>query len=324
MATTPLLSLARSGDDDLTRAALLALAEHRDRRALPLLLEDALLARGAARGAALLALDAWAGGEPPPDEALAIEGTRLDVEALIAARERRTPDAASVAARPTVWHDDARLVATVLSAAMNDVAADRRLAALEALGARDDGPGAGALAPGGVMPLAPATAEALTAVGAATIDAVAQRLDDQVGAVRAAALRVLARSNDARATAARVARAAAGGPEERAAAAEVARRWSETSPSAASALAAALSKDLAAAAPSIHPRPGRAGQVGPAGQVGDDGWQARLGLVGALAATGAPGQAGLRSALGDPNPLVRVAAATALDASAEATARPRH
>jgi tetratricopeptide (TPR) repeat protein/HEAT repeat protein len=284
MATTPLMGLTRSGDDDLTRTALLALAERRDPRALPLLLDGALLARGAARTAARLALDAWAGAEPPPDEALAIEGTRLDLEALINAREPH----ATGAARSIVWRGDARLVNAVLLSAMSDAAADRRLAALEAL--------------------ADEAQAAAIAIEAATNDAVTERLDDQVGAVRAAALRVLARSSDARATAERVARAAAGGPEERAAAAEVARRWAETSPALAAGLAKALSKDLSAT--SAHPWADRGG---------DGGWQARLGLVSTLAVLGAPGQAGLRSALSDPSALVRAAAGAAL----EAPARPR-
>jgi tetratricopeptide (TPR) repeat protein/HEAT repeat protein len=324
MATTALLALGRSGDDDLTRTALLALAERRDPRAMPLLLEEALLARGAsaARAAALLALDAWASAEPPPDEALAIEGTRLDLEVLLRAREARTADVAKVAKvanvdRSTVWRGDARQLTAVLLRAMNDLGADRRLAALEALAAREDGIGAGAVAPDGSAPLAPETAAALAAVGAAIKDAAAERLDDQEGAVRAAALRVLAKSDDPRATAERVARAAAGGPEERAAAAELARRWAAASPAATNALAAALSKDLAAATSPAHPHDGQAGRTS------GEGWQARLGIVGALAITGAPGHAGLRSALDDPSPLVRAAAATALEASSEAAARPR-
>jgi tetratricopeptide (TPR) repeat protein/HEAT repeat protein len=289
MATAPLMALARSGDDDLTRTALFALAERRDPRALPLLLEGALLARGPARTAALLALDAWTSAEPPPDEALAIEGTRLDLEALIEARAPR----ATGAARSTVWHEDARLITAVVLSAMNDAAPDRRLAAVEALAD-------GALAPSGPFTL-----------DAGTRDAVAARLDDQVGGVRAAALRVLARSSDARATVERVARAAAGGPEERAAAEEVARRWAETSLSVTRALAKALSNDLSAA--SAHARADRGG---------DDGWQARLGLVSTLAVVGGPGQAALRSALSDPSPLVRAAAAGALEAPAEVPTRP--
>jgi HEAT repeat protein len=132
-----------------------------------------------------------------------------------------------------------------------------------------------------------------------------------VGGVRAAALRVLARSSDARATVERVARAAAGGPEERAAAEEVARRWAETSLSVTRALAKALSNDLSAA--SAHARADRGG---------DDGWQARLGLVSTLAVVGGPGHAALRSALSDPSPLVRAAAAGALEAPAEVPTRP--
>jgi tetratricopeptide (TPR) repeat protein len=302
-ATTTLLTLARSGDDELARAALLALGEHRDRRALPALFEDALLGRAPVAAAALLALDAWASGAPPPDEAQAIEGTRLELDALLSALE----PARSGADTSVLWRDDTRLVSGALIDALAE-APERRLAALEALDARQDGPGVGLLLEGAAVPLAPATAAALTAVAGATRDAVAARLDDDLVAVRALALRVLAKFGDARVTARRVARAAAGLPEEQAAAVAVARRWAAASPADARALADELTAAFADAGGDRPP---------------ERAWEARLGLVAALAATGVPGTAGLQRALGDASFLVRSAAATALGPPDRAESSPR-
>jgi len=116
--------------------------------------------------------------------------------------------------------------------------------------------------------------------------------------VRAAALRALAKSDDPRVTVRRVARAAAGGADERDAATAVARRWGRTSPLDARALAEALTAALESSAASERSS--------------DAAWETRLGLVRALSATGGPGVAGLKRALGDANVLVRAAAAAAL------------
>jgi tetratricopeptide (TPR) repeat protein len=301
-ATTTLLAVVRSGDDALARAALLALGARRDRRALPALLEEALLARAPRGGAALLALDVWASGGAPPDDARAIEGTRLDLDGILAAFE----PAPSGADATILWRDDTRPVVDALERALRD-AGWRRRAALAALDGRRDGPGLAPLVAGAATPVASATAVALAAIAAGTRDAVAARLDDGEVGVRAAALRVLAKSDDPRVTPHRVARAAAGDAEERDAAAAVARRWAQTSPSAARALAEALTSAFDA-------RPAASA---------DEAWPARLGIVRALAATGGPGATGLRRALGDSNVLVRAAAAAARAAPAEPSgARP--
>jgi tetratricopeptide (TPR) repeat protein len=294
-ATTALLAVARGGDDALSRAALLALAARRDRRALPALLEDALLARPPVSEAAQLALDAWAAGAPTPDEAAAVEGTRLDPEALLAALE----PAPSGADASVLWRDDARPIAGLLVDALRD-GPERRRAALAALDSRDDGPGLGPLVAPGAAPLGPATASAVVAVAALSRDAVAARLDDDVAALRAAALRVLAKLGDARVTPRRVAAAASGGAEERAAALDVARRWASASPALARALADAVAAALAAEEAAV-----------PSDRA-DRRWEARLGLVDVLAATGAPGAPGLQRALGDPSLLVRAGATAAL------------
>jgi hypothetical protein len=189
-----------------------------------------------------------------------------------------------------LWRDDPRLVSTLLIGALGG-GPERRLAALAALDARNDGIGLGAL--GTSRPLAPATGAALNAIAGFVRDAVAARLDDGVPAVRAGALRVLAKLGDARLTAGRVAAAAAGGPEERAAAVAIARRWAGDAPRDARALADALATALAS----------HGGPAEPA-----DGWEARLGLVEALSATGEPGLPALARARDDANPIVRAAA----------------
>jgi tetratricopeptide (TPR) repeat protein len=294
-ATTTLLAFARSGDDALSRDALLALGARRDRRALPALLEDALVGRRPLSDAALAALDEWASDAPPPDEALAIEGTRLELEPLLTGFEppRSGVDAAST------WRDDPRLVATVVADALRD-APERRLAALAALDSRDEGLGLGPLVASGSLPLPPATTAAIAAVATASRDAIAARLDDDVAAIRAAALRVLAKAGDARVTPRHVALAASAGPEERAAAVTVARRWAAAAPAAARALADELSTALTTRAAT------------PEGGSSPAPWEARLGLVEALAATGPAGLAGLEHARSDASLLVRAAAAAAL------------
>jgi tetratricopeptide (TPR) repeat protein len=298
-ATASLLALARSGDDALAREALFALGARRDRRALPALLEEALVARSPRSEAALVALDEWASAARPPDEAIVIEGTRLELEPLLAGFEP-SPSGADTT---SLWRDDPSLVARILSQSLRGDPG-RRLAALTALDGRDDGFGLGQLAPAGSSPLAPAAATALAAISGATRDEVAARLDDDVPEVRAGALRVLAKADDARVTERRVALAAGGRPVERAAAVAVARRWAAKAPAAARALAAELAAALSTRAPA------------PEGANGS--WEARLGFVDALAATGPAGIAGLESARSDGNVLVRAAAAAALAPAARA------
>jgi tetratricopeptide (TPR) repeat protein len=296
-ATTTLLAVARAGDDGLAQAALLALGARRDRRALPALLEGAMLARAPVADAARAALDLWASGKPTPDEAAAIEGARLDLDGLL--NHLETPPAGGDAS--TLWRDDPRIVAGLLSKALGD-GPERRLAALAALDGRDDGPGLGRLVGAEVEPLPRATAASVAAIGSATRDAVATRLDDELAEVRAAALRILAKAGDARASARRVALAAAGGGAERATALAIARRWAATAPAPARALADALSTSLFAKEPASP--------------------EIRVALVDALAATGASGVPALERAASDPSVLVRAAAAAALGRALSLEARP--
>jgi tetratricopeptide (TPR) repeat protein len=296
-ATTTLLGMGRAGDDALARAALVALGARRDRRALPALLEGALLAREPVADAARAALELWASGKPPSDEATDVDGTHLEIEGLLASLE--TPRAAGDAS--ALWRDDPRLVAGLLVKALGDTP-ERRLAALVALEGRDDGPGLGRLVGPGTEGLSRATATSVAAIGAATRDAVAARLDDDVGEVRAAALRVLANAGDPRASARRVALAAVAGGAEHATALAIARRWAAAAAIDARALVDALAVALFAREPASA--------------------EARLALVDALAASGAPGLPALERAASDASPAVRAAAAAALGRARAHDARP--
>ncbi len=81
-----LMALLDSSSDELARAAAVALGALGDASLLPALFERALLAPPARTGAetpALAAIDRLIGNTPIEDEAKAIEGTRLDLEAML-------------------------------------------------------------------------------------------------------------------------------------------------------------------------------------------------------------------------------------------------
>jgi tetratricopeptide (TPR) repeat protein/HEAT repeat protein len=290
-ASPTLLALADSGDDALERSALLALGVLRDRRTLPALLSRALLPRAPSRdgAAAVLALDLWTSDAPLADEATAIEGNAIDVEALLTAFVPR-PSGTDLG---TLWRDDVRALAGSLADALSHPG-EARARALAALDSREDGVGLEPLVPrNGTLP--PATTAALGDLGAGTRDAVAALLDDAAPSVRGAALSILSKAGDERVTARRVALAAAGPPAPRDAAIAIGRLWATTSPVAARALADALASALGAPV---------------------DG---RLGVVATLGALGTPGVEPLGRALVDSSPLVRAAAADALAGAATAT-----
>jgi HEAT repeat protein/predicted Zn-dependent protease len=292
-----LLGLAETGDEDLERAAAVALGATRDPPALAPLLARALVPRQPRRSdnaSALVALDVWASGQPMPDEARAIEGSRVDLDAIVALLLQRP-------AAP----DRSRLVVDRRAEIQQTVAAafDRgglaRWHALLALDSRNDGPGLAPLVPGGDEPLPPALATVLREVAGGVRDRVAELLDDQDLDTQALALRVLAKLGDARVTPARIAAAAAGKTQALRDAAVSAALWEvRSAPDTAMPLARALAPVLADA---------------PA-------WEARLAAVSALAAIGPAGHAALPRALEDESPLVRAAAASALASSEPATA----
>ncbi|HZL18662.1 MAG TPA: HEAT repeat domain-containing protein [Polyangia bacterium] len=290
-ATPALLDLLDAGDAELSRAVALALARTGEPRALPALLARALLPRKFALPDAegpLAALGVWLAAEPLPDEARFV-GEGLDPTDLLAGLAE-FPARGDLA---PLWRAHTRALVDILSEALTGGGALRR-DALAALDSRQDGPGLGALEPQTEAQPSADLASALRAVAVPLADRIAILLDDPDREVRAAALRVLAKLGDARATPARVADAAADGSPPLAEAAVVAARQLRRSrPSMAMAVAAAvgplLSEDVAAAP-----------------------WRRRLAAVEVLAELGPPGRPYLDRAVADRHPVVRQAARESL------------
>ena len=166
--------------------------------------------------------------------------------------------------------------------------------ALAVLDSRRDGPGLGALASQTDAQPSADLAAALREVAVPLADRLAILLGDPDPEIRGAALRVLAKLEDARATPARVADAVADGSPPLAEAAVVAARQLQRSrPSLAAAVAAAvgplLSEDASAAS-----------------------WRRRLAAVEVLAELGPPGRPYLDRAAADRHPVVRQAARESL------------
>jgi tetratricopeptide (TPR) repeat protein/HEAT repeat protein len=296
-ATPALLALADSGDDDLGRAAAVALGTLRDGRALSPLLARALVsprARSGEGGPAVAALQVWAAARSQPtDEATAIDGPRIDVEALLAALSA-PPQPADLA---RLWLDRTRELREALGQALNRGGATRQRA-LEALDSRNDGPGLSPLVPEGAGPLGPGVAAGVRDVVMGLRDRLATLMDDADLDTQAMALRVLVKMGDERVTTARVTLAAAGRTQALRDAAAFAARWqAHASPRTAPALAQALVRVLA---------------TSPA-------WESRLSVVTALGGLGDAGAGGLERALEDDNPLVRAAAASELASQEGAT-----
>jgi tetratricopeptide (TPR) repeat protein/HEAT repeat protein len=298
-AAAALLALLSSGDDDLERAAAAALGVLADARPPAALLALALLPprpRAGSEGPAIAALDRLAAGLPLPDEATAIEGGKVDVEAMLAVL--------TAAPRPTdrtaLWLDRTRDVDTILSDGLVHGGPARRRA-LEVLDSRAEGPGLGPLAPQADAPVSAAVAAALREVAAGLRDRIAALLDDPDPEIAAAALRLLAKLDDPRVTPARIAAAAAAGaraPALRDSAVLAAGRQARGSADAAHAVAQATAPLLSDPA----------------------GWERRLPAVTVLAALGGAGARPLEQALADDSPVVRAAAAEALAPLDEATA----
>ncbi|MDB4980182.1 MAG: hypothetical protein JWM82_934, partial [Myxococcales bacterium] len=338
VATPELIALAMSGDAALDGEALAALGAIRDVRALPLLLARAALGdpSAAATRVSFAALEDWSTARPAADEATAIEGDRLDVDAAIAFLSTRTARGGAITSsasqvgamdsstsRPPAIASPASHAGAIASPpprAVNQASwsawrheleiivggalapgrghRDRALAALDA---RDDGLSLGALWPADASTPTPEISATLDALAARIRDRLVQLLDDDDPSTRAHALRLLAKLGDAHVTPSRVVAAAEGTPLMRDAALFCARRWAARTPAAASALALALSE---AAARTPVPN-----------------WPARLGLVESLGALGDAGTSALTRALSDGSPIVRDAARAALTTHAS---DPRH
>jgi tetratricopeptide (TPR) repeat protein len=189
-----LLTLLESGDEDLERAAATGLGALGEVDAFPALLQRALARRGTEGGGdtpALAAIDRLASGAPLEDEAKAIDGTRLDLEAMLSLLE--SPPAR--ADRTAVWTVRTPVIERILAGSLS-ADRSRQVVALEALDARDQGLGLGHLAPEGNAPLPPAAALALGRIGGSLRARVAGLLGDGSPEVRALALRVSAKLGD--------------------------------------------------------------------------------------------------------------------------------
>jgi tetratricopeptide (TPR) repeat protein/HEAT repeat protein len=278
-----LLALADSGDEVLEREAVRAAGAIRDRRTLLALLERALLGGDEET---MRALDSWVSGGALPDEGPALEGSRVDLESVLNALVP-APSGADTAA---LWREDPRAVGELLNRALA-APGPRRQRALEALDARDDGPGLGPLAPSGRAPMPAPTAVAVRDVATKARESVAKLLDASDPATAATALRILAKLDDPRVTPQRLARAAAGPPAAREAAQSAARRIAAT-PAYARTFVQALSSELVAS------------------HTADE----RLGIVEVLGALGEAAVGALERAASDRSPLVRAAVARAVAA----------
>jgi tetratricopeptide (TPR) repeat protein len=292
-ATPTLIDLLDAGDADLSRAAAFALARGRDARALPALLTRALLPRRFALAdadAPIAALGVWLAGAPPPDEARFVTGNDFDLGEALATFTQAPP--------PTdlsgLWRAHTRLLQDLLGEAL-DQGGDLRGEALAALDMRGDGPGLGALAP--ERDTSADLAFALREIALPLADRVAALLDDPEVAVRAAALRILAKLEDGRVSPARVAEAVRDGSAALAGAARVAahrlaRARPPLGPPLALAVAPLLSEEGAPAS-----------------------WRQRFAAVEVLAELGAPGRPYLERAAADRHAVVRQAALEALGRS---------
>ncbi len=297
-AVGALVVLADGGDAELSRAALVALAWTRDPHAWEPLVARVLLPAEFALGRGDLpraALAVWLAGGPLPDEGRSIAGTELSVREILAALVE-LPMAAGDPTPLIAAH--AGEIDALLAEALARGGLARR-AALDALDARTDGPGLGALAPAGSSPLPAGAAAALREIAWPLCDRIAAALDDPDRRTRAPALRVLAKLDDERLTPARLAEAVAdGAPGLADAAATAARILVEAHPALAAPIAAAVAP-LAAEESAAS-------------------WSCRLSAVELLAVLGTPGLPALERAASDRHPLVRGAAADALTRARQA------
>ncbi len=303
-AAAALVSILDRGDDELSRAAALALAWTRDPRALSALLARALLpAEFALAGAdsPLAALGVWQAGGPPPDEALSIVGNDLSISLALAALLETAP----AGDLTPLWQAHTGEIDAILSDALTRGGSARR-AALEALDARADGLALGTLTAAGDVPSAPETGVVAREIAWPLVDGIAPALDDPDRRTRALALRLLATLDDERLTPARIADAIADGtPVLTGAALSAAQILVRAHPALAAPIAGAV-------APLVT-------DDGPAGC-----WTCRLAAVELLASLGPPGLPPLDRALNDRNALVRAAALEAVDRARPSGSRPPH
>jgi HEAT repeat protein/predicted Zn-dependent protease len=289
-ATPTLLALLDGGNDELASAAAMALGTVGDAEVLPALLERAL---GAGAGVssrnapALAAIDRLVATTPVEDEAKAIDGTRLDLDAML----NVLVSPPTRVDRTTAWLGREVVIERILGELL---AGDRtrRLAALEVLDSREDGAGLGRLAPEGKATVSPATLLALRRLAASVRGRIAGLLSDRAPEIRALSLRVGSKI---------------GAPEVKPA---TILEGLATAPAALrDAAAFALTRHVAA-----HPESTGSVVRALAAMLADTpAWEGRLAAVEILAALGAPARVALESAATrDLSPLVRSAAVVGL------------
>ena len=287
------LELLDGGDEDLSRAAAMALAWTRDPRALPALLARALLAgRVRARRPGGSARRAAASGWPAerhPTRPAPIAGNDLAVREVLAALDA---DAAAAAISTPLWRAHTRRDRRA-SWPTPSPAAAVRAAPPSTRSTRGPTARAGRAGAAGGRALPPEqAASAAREIAWPLADQVAAALDDPDRRTRAAALRVLAKLDDERLTPARLAEAVADGAPLLADAAVDGRPDPGSGPS--GARRANRRRD--------RPAADRRRLVAAAS------WSCRLSAVELLAALGPAGLPPLDRAASDRNALVRAAA----------------
>jgi len=302
-AAAALVEILDRGDQELSRAAALALAWTRAPPALPALLARALLPGEfalASPEAPLSALATWQAGGPAPDEARSIaDDDLLTIPTMLAALTETAP----AGDLTPLWRGHTGEIDAILSDALARGGSARR-AALEALDARAEGLALGALAPTGGTAWSPETAAAAREIAWPLADGIALALDDPDRRTRALALRLLAKLDDERLTPARLAEAIAdGSPLLAGAALSAAQLLVRTHP--------ALAVPIANAVAPFVTEEGAAGS-----------WSRRLAAVELLALLGPPGLPPIDRAVNDRNSLVRAAALEAVDRARPSGSKP--
>jgi hypothetical protein len=238
-----------------------------------------------------LALERFVAAPSADDDGRAIDGNRVNVEAILntfGLADGASPDLWSL------WIDRPTEIARLVSKALAGTR-EQKLGALGLLDAREDGIGLGPLAPRQRESLKGPLAQGMTVIAEAIRDVVQHLADDSDPEVRASALRIEAKMGAPDALPGQILGLA----------------------SAADRLPAALTVEPASDATrrAVHRRPELAETIvrSVAPLMEAPAWQTRWAAVQVVGATGPPGQALLKMALGDRNPLVRAAASLAID-----------
>jgi hypothetical protein len=283
-----------SGVPELAAAAATAIGTIGDQHAVTPLLARYLLGgvrAQAGRAPELLALERFVAGPSADDDGRTIDGNRVTVEAILntfGVAAGASPDLSSL------WIDRPTEIARLVSKALAGTR-EQKLGALGLLDTREDGIGLGPLAPRQREALKAPLAQGMALIAESVKTVIQHLADDGDPEVRASALRIEAKI---------------GAP-------DVLPDQILGVASAADRLPASLTVEPASDATrrAIQRRPELAETIvrSVAPLLEAPAWQARWAAVQVVGAAGSPGQALLKKALGDRNPLVRAAASLALD-----------